>query len=83
MKKVIKVKAVKVEEKEILIDTDFIKLDSFLKLANIAMTGGHAKIMIQDGEIEVNGEICQQRGKKLHVGDKVRFEKTVFIIKEK
>ncbi len=54
--KVIKVKAVKRQEKEIYIDTDFIKLDSALKLCDIAQTGGHAKILINEGEIFVNGE---------------------------
>ncbi len=54
---------------EIAIYTDFIKLDSFLKLSGIAETGGVAKLMIVDGEISVNGEVCFLRGKKLHKGD--------------
>ena len=53
------------------ITTEFIKLESFLKLANAAETGGMAKNMIQDGEVLVNGEICTQRGKKLRPGDRV------------
>ena len=53
------------------ITTEFIKLESFLKLANAAETGGMAKNMIQDGEVQVNGEICTQRGKKLRPGDRV------------
>lgn len=83
MKKVIKVRAVKTEEKTVYIDTPFIKLDSLLKLCDIAQTGGHAKILIQDGLIEVNGEICEQRGKKIKPGDSVRFEKTIYIIAAK
>lgn len=55
--------------KEIVIHTDFIKLDAFLKLAGIASTGGHAKILIQEGDIRVNGEVCTLRGKKLRKGD--------------
>lgn len=81
--KVIKVKAVKRQEKEIYIDTDFIKLDSALKLCDIAGTGGHAKILITEGEIFVNGEECLQRGKKLRSGDKIEYGNTVYIIKKR
>lgn len=49
----------------------FIKLEQFLKLANVADTGGMAKMMILDGIVEVNGEVCTMRGKKLHNDDKV------------
>ena len=59
---------------EITIYTDFIKLDSFLKLAGVAGTGGHAKILIQEGEVFVNGSLCTMRGKKLFRGDEVSFE---------
>ena len=81
--KVIKVKDVKRQEKEIYIDTDFIKLGSALKLCDIAGTGGHAKILITEGEISVNGEECLQRGKKLRDGDKIEYENTVYIIKKR
>ena len=64
--------------KKVKIDTDFIKLDAFLKLCGAVMTGGHAKSVIIDGEVFVNGEICLMRGKKLHKGDKVKFDGTVF-----
>ena len=61
---------------EIKIDPPFIKLEQFLKFANIAETGGMAKMMIQDGIVEVNGEICMMRGKKLYNNDvvSVNFE---------
>ena len=59
---------------EISIYTDFIKLDSFLKLAGIAGTGGHAKILIQEGDVKVNGAVCTMRGKKLFRGDEISFE---------
>lgn len=62
------------------IQTDFIRLDAFLKLCDVVQSGGHAKIVIQDGEIKVNGEVCTQRGKKLHVGDKVEFEHKIYEI---
>ena len=56
--------------KTISIHTDFIRLDAFLKLAGAVITGGEAKLMIQEGQILVNGEICQMRGKKLRPGDR-------------
>lgn len=59
---------------KISIKEDFIRLDSAMKLANFVSTGGHAKIVIQDGEVLVNGEICTMRGKKLYKGDKVEFD---------
>jgi len=81
--KVIKVKAVKRQEKTVYIDTPFIKLDSFLKLADIASTGGHAKVLIQDSEISVNGEPCTVRGKKLRDGDRVEYGYNVYTVKNK
>ena len=51
-----------------------IRLDQFLKLMDIVQTGGHAKLIIQNGEVHVNGEVCTQRGKKLRSGDVVAFQ---------
>lgn len=59
---------------EIKINTDFIKLDSFLKFSALVGSGGEAKTLINDGLISVNGEVCTMRGKKLHPGDVVEFE---------
>ena len=56
------------------IETEFIKLDSFLKLAGACETGGEAKIAIADGLVRVNGEPCLMRGKKLRAGDEVAFD---------
>ncbi len=56
------------------ITTEFIKLDSFLKLSGLAETGGEAKLFIEDGLVSVNGEPCLQRGKKLRPGDRVEFD---------
>ena len=56
---------------KIIISTEFIKLDSALKLANAVESGGMAKLIIQDGQVQVNGEVCTMRGKKLRPGDKV------------
>ena len=67
--------------KEIFIKEDYIRLDSALKLASLVSTGGHAKIVIQNGEVKVNGEICLQRGKKLRKGDTAEFCNKGLIIK--
>ncbi|MGN0571116.1 MAG: RNA-binding S4 domain-containing protein [Candidatus Fimenecus sp.] len=73
-------KVVPKPKKQVAITTDFIRLDAALKLADAVQTGGHAKIVITEGEIKVNGEICTQRGKKLHKGDTFTFENTVYEI---
>lgn len=49
----------------------FIKLDQFLKWQNVTQTGGEAKIVIQNGLVEVNGEMELRRGRKLRTGDTV------------
>ena len=58
---------------DITITTEFFKLQDLLKLANLVGTGGEAKIVIQNGDVLVNGEVCTMRGKKLHPGDEVTF----------
>lgn len=58
----------------IKIDTEFIKLDSLLKLSGIVQTGGIAKNIIQDGLVKVNGEVETRRGKKIRQGDVVEFD---------
>lgn len=76
----------KVKEKpvrEIFITTEFIRLDSALKLADAVQSGGHAKIIIQDGEVKVNGEVCTMRGKKLHPGDEIAVPFMKIVVKEK
>ena len=60
--------------KEIEINREFIKLDSFLKWCGAVSLGGEAKMCIQENLVSVNGEICTQRGKKLRDGDVVSFE---------
>lgn len=56
------------------INTPFIKLDSMLKFCGAAETGGHAKELVQSGQVTVNGEVCAMRGKKLVAGDVVVFD---------
>lgn len=62
------------------INTEFIRLDAFLKLTGAVMTGGQAKSQIQEGQVLVNGEICTQRGRKLRPGDSVTIsgEETIY-----
>ncbi len=59
---------------KIIIETDFIKLDSLLKFAALVGTGGEAKYVISEGMVSVNGEVCTMRGKKVYPGDKVSFD---------
>lgn len=66
----------------ITIHTDFIRLDAALKFAAVVGSGGEAKIIIQSGEILVNGEVCTMRGKKLRGGDTFEFDGKIFNIAE-
>ena len=58
---------------QIKIKDDYIKLGQALKLAGMVGSGVEAKIVIQDGQVLVNGEVELQRGKKLHPGDVFSF----------
>ena len=53
------------------ISDNTIKLDQFLKFVGVAPTGGQAKLMIQNGDVRVNGTIETRRGRKLVSGDRV------------
>ena len=57
--------------KVIHIETEYIKLQDLLKFAAAVSTGGEAKILIQEGDVTVNGEVCTMRGKKIRSGDDV------------
>ena len=59
---------------EIKIKTETIKLDQFLKWANVVSTGGEAKALIQAGGVRVNNIIEKRRGLKLKDGDLVNVE---------
>lgn len=59
---------------KIKIDEDFIRLDSLLKFSGLAETGGHAKLLVQNGQVTLNGEVCTMRGKKIRKGDKVFYD---------
>jgi len=68
------------EYKKISVKEDFIRLDSAMKLASVVSTGGHAKLVIQNGEVKVNGEVCTMRGKKLRSGDTFYYNGNGFVI---
>ncbi len=59
---------------------DYIKLDQFLKQMQVVSTGGQAKLMIQDGEVMVNGEVEVRRGRKLVTGDRVGIDGQIWVV---
>jgi len=74
---------VKVRGAQIIrITSEYIKLDSLLKYASIASTGGEAKYLVQSGEVFVSGEVCTLRGKKIRPGDVVRCGDSVLLVKQ-
>ena len=64
----------------VVIGTEFIKLQSAMKLANFMPSGGTAKMVIQDGLVNVNDEVCTMRGKKLYPGDRFAYEGDEYLI---
>ena len=64
------------------IDTDHIKLDSFLKAVNEVASGGEAKILIAEGLVSVNGEVELRRGRKLRHGDRVETQGRSYTIEQ-
>ncbi len=64
----------------VVIGTEYIKLESAMKLANAIESGGMAKAVIQDGLVTVHGEVCTMRGKKLYPGDRFCFENNTYLI---
>ena len=69
-----------VKNTPVVITTEWIKLESFLKLANAVESGGMAKTVIQEGDVTVNDALCTMRGKKLRPGDTVRFDGEVYLV---
>ncbi|MGB3789817.1 MAG: RNA-binding S4 domain-containing protein [Phormidesmis sp.] len=59
---------------------DFIKLDQFLKITDVARSGGEAKLIIRSGEVSVNGEMELRRGRKLYDEDIVTIDDTSFTV---
>ena len=67
---------------KLLITTEFIKLDSLLKFSSLVGTGGEAKLVIAEGLVKVNGEVCTMRGRKLYPGDTVDFEQNHLVVEK-
>ncbi|MBR6337565.1 MAG: RNA-binding S4 domain-containing protein [Ruminococcus sp.] len=59
------------KEIKVKITTEYIKLDSLLKFAGLVETGADGKLIVKEGRIEVNGEVCTMRGKKITPADSV------------
>ena len=59
---------------KIKVNTEFITLGQFLKLADVIQSGGMAKWFLSENDIFINGEQDQRRGRKLRVGDKVQIQ---------
>lgn len=62
---------------------DRIRLGQFLKWVSLVGTGGEAKILIQQGEVLVNGEVETRRGRQLHPGDRVEVTGQTFVVPER
>jgi ribosome-associated protein len=62
------------------IDTEFIKLDQFLKWVGLVLNGADAKSIISKGLIRVNGEVEIRRGRKLRLGDIVELDNKEYVI---
>lgn len=67
-------------EERVKIETPFIKLQDLLKFAGAVETGGEAKVLIQEGEVKVNGQVCAMRGKKLCPGDWAELDGRRFVV---
>ncbi len=59
--------------KKIKIETEYIKLDQFLKYIGVAETGGEGKLIIKNRNVKVNGKIVIERGKKVRKDDKIEI----------
>ena len=77
----IKVKVAPKEHKEFILKGEYIRLDDLLKNVGVVNTCGHAKIIIQNGEVKVNGEVCTMRGKKMRSGDSAEFDRVIYDVK--
>lgn len=59
--------------RQIEVSGEYIKLGQLLKLAGITGSGSDAKMLIQDGQIKLNGSVCTERGKKVRSGDIIKY----------
>jgi ribosome-associated protein len=59
---------------------EMIRLADYLKFCGVVGTGGHAKILIQSGEVKVNGQVETRRRRQLHEGDVVELLGEKFVV---
>ena len=57
--------------KKVKITTEFITLGQLLKIVDIASSGGEAKILVKELDIEVDGVKEDRRGRKLYPNTKI------------
>ena len=67
--------------KYVKLKTLWIRLDQLLKFAGVAESGGQAKEMILGEEVQLNGELCLARGKKIFPGDVITLDGIEIIVK--
>ena len=65
---------------DIQIHTEYIKLQDLLKFAGAVETGGDAKLILQEGRVQVNGEVCTMRGKKMRPGDRCILDNELVLV---
>lgn len=68
------------ESHKVQIHTEFIRLQDLLKFSGSVETGGDAKLIIQEGRVSVNGEVCTMRGKKMRPGDRATIDKETELV---
>ena len=66
---------------EIEIRDEYIKLGQAMKLAGLVSSGIEAKVIIQEGQVKVNGEVDTRRGKKLYSGDNFEYNGELVTVK--
>ncbi len=69
--------------KTVYIDTEYIQLDALMKWARLVMSGGEAKMCIQEGDVEVNGVTETRRSRKVRPGDTVIYAGTAVSVARK
>ena len=70
---------IRITEKDIYINTSFITLQSALKFAGVSITGGEAKVIVENGFVMINGAVCTMRGKKLYENDVIEVKNIGFV----
>ena len=69
------------KKQTVVIQTDFIRLDSLLKFAGLCSTGGESSVYVREGLVYVNGSVCVQRGKKIRPEDTVMLGEDILEIR--